>query len=57
MVYSHPPLIDINWFLETSLNSDSLVNEPSFNVCFAFHCRACNFTSFIQKVAKWDEEQ
>jgi hypothetical protein len=57
LLYSHPPLIDINWFHELSTISDSLVNEPNFSVCFAVLRKAHNFSNFVQKVAKCDEEQ
>jgi hypothetical protein len=55
LAYSHPPLIDVNWFHETSSISASLVNEPNFNIGFAVHCKAHNFTNVIQKLAKCDE--
>jgi hypothetical protein len=48
----YPPLIDLNWFYETSSISDSLVNDPSSNIRIAFHYKAHNFTNFIQKVCK-----
>jgi hypothetical protein len=38
--YSHPPLMVINWFHETSSIINSSDHEPSFNICFAFHFRA-----------------
>lgn len=40
------PLINVNRFHEMS------INEPNYNIPFAFYCRAHNFINFIQKVAK-----
>jgi hypothetical protein len=57
IIYSHPPLIDVNLFHELSSISDFSVNKPNLNICFDFHCRAHNFTNIIQKVAKCDEKQ
>jgi hypothetical protein len=54
---SNFPLIDDNWFHETSSIADSSFNDPSFGVCFAFHCKAYNFTNFIQNVVKYIEKQ
>jgi hypothetical protein len=34
--YSHPPLLDVDWFQETSSISDSLVNEPILAFYFLF---------------------
>jgi hypothetical protein len=54
--YSHAPLIDVNWLPEMSI-SDSLVNTPNLNICFAFRCRTHNFTNPIQEVTKSDGKQ
>jgi hypothetical protein len=43
------PLIDTNRFYETSS-----INELNFNICFAFHFRAHNFTNSVYEVAKCD---
>jgi hypothetical protein len=51
------PLIDVNWFRETSSINYSLVNGPSFNIWFAFYSTAYNFTKFILKVSDCDEKQ
>jgi hypothetical protein len=48
VLYSHPSLIDINWFQETLSISDSSVNVPNFSICFVFHRRAHNFTNFFK---------
>jgi hypothetical protein len=57
VMYSHPPLTDVNWFHETSSISDSSVNEPNFSICLNFHFRAHNFINCVQRVAKSDEKQ
>jgi hypothetical protein len=44
------PLIYFNLFHIISSISESSVDEPSFNIWFAFHCRAINFTNFSQKL-------
>jgi hypothetical protein len=56
LLTSHPPLININWFHEMSIGN-LLDNAPNFNIWFAFHYRAHNFTSFVQNVAKCDENR
>jgi hypothetical protein len=49
--------MDVNWFFESSLVSDSSVNEPNCSICFPFHSRTNNITSLIQKVAKYYDKQ
>jgi hypothetical protein len=43
-------------FLGSMKHSDLLVNEYRFCICFSYHYRAHNFTNFIQKFAKCDEQ-
>jgi hypothetical protein len=57
LMFSHAPLIYFNGFREMLLISDLLVNELGCSIWFSFHCRAHNYTNFIQKVAKCDEKQ
>jgi hypothetical protein len=50
--YSNSTLIDVYEFHESSSINESLVSEPSSNICFDFCCRAHNFTHKVENIPK-----